>query len=104
MKAHQALFEGGRGGGEPKNEALLFQSTVDIHFQNAHKTQKTAKASTLCVYLLWNMRSDRLFVARFGIGSLSAPHEIRYTVLAPEPSEDNHFFVFLGPDFNRAAL
>ena len=23
---------------EPKNEALLFQSTVDIHFQNAHKT------------------------------------------------------------------
>ena len=23
-----------------KNEALLFQSTVDIHFQNAHKTQK----------------------------------------------------------------
>ena len=54
------------GGGEPKNEALLFQSTVDIHFQNehktlfqskidihfqnAHKTLKTAKASTLCVY------------------------------------------------------
>ena len=29
----------------------LFQSTVDIHFQNAHKhTQKTAKASILCVY------------------------------------------------------
>ena len=57
----------GEEGGEPKNEALLFQSTVDIHFQNAHKplfqstvdiyfqnahkTQKTAKASTLCVYL-----------------------------------------------------
>ena len=35
MKAHPALFE---GRGEPKNEALLFQSTVDIHFQNAHKT------------------------------------------------------------------
>ena len=34
MKAHPALFE---GEGEPKNEALLFQSTVDIHFQNAHK-------------------------------------------------------------------
>ena len=37
MKVHPALFEG-RGRGEPKNEALLFQSTVDIHFQNAHKT------------------------------------------------------------------
>ena len=24
--------------GDPKNEALLFQSTVDIHFQNAHQT------------------------------------------------------------------
>ena len=51
-----------KGGGEPKIEALLFQSTVDIHFQNAHKTlfqstvyihfqnahktQKTVKAST----------------------------------------------------------
>ena len=48
VKAHLALFEGGRG--EPKSEALLLQSTVDIHFQNVHKTQKTAKASTLCVY------------------------------------------------------
>ena len=44
MKAHPALFEGegmGRGGGggeEPNNEALLFKSKVDIHFQNAHKT------------------------------------------------------------------
>ena len=38
MKAHPALFEGRGGGGEPRNEALLFQSTVDIHFQNAHKT------------------------------------------------------------------
>ena len=28
----------------------LFQSTVDIHFQNAHKTHKTAKARTLCIY------------------------------------------------------
>ena len=45
MKAHPALFEGRRRG-EPKNEALLFQSTV-IHFQNAHKIQKkTAKALT----------------------------------------------------------
>ena len=38
VKVHPALFDGegkGRGGrGEPKNEALLFQSTVDIHFQN----------------------------------------------------------------------
>ena len=62
VKAHPALFEGEEG--EPKNEALLFQSTVEIHFQNAHKTfqstvyihfqtrtnTKTAKASTLCVY------------------------------------------------------
>ena len=55
VKAHPALFEGegGGGGGEPKNEALLFQSTVDIHFQNAHKTQKTAKARTLCIYFQW---------------------------------------------------
>ena len=30
MKAHLALFG---GGGEPKNEALLFQSTVDITFK-----------------------------------------------------------------------
>ena len=30
----------------------LFQSTVDIHFQNVHETQKNAKASTLCVYFL----------------------------------------------------
>ena len=33
VKVHPALFEKGA-----KNEALLFQSTVDIHFQNAHKT------------------------------------------------------------------
>ena len=32
----QLYLRGRRG--EPKNEALLFQSTVDIHFQNAHKT------------------------------------------------------------------
>ena len=37
MKAHPALFEG-QGEGEPENEALLFQSTVDMHFQNMHKT------------------------------------------------------------------
>ena len=28
----------------------LFQSTVDKRFQNTHKTQKTEKASTSCVY------------------------------------------------------
>ena len=28
VKAHLALFEGSGRGGEPKNEALLFQSTV----------------------------------------------------------------------------
>ena len=34
MKVHTALFEGRRGE-ESKNEALLFQSTTDIHIQNA---------------------------------------------------------------------
>ena len=70
MKAHPALFE---GRGEPKNEALLFQSTVDKHFQNAHNTlfqstvyiynfkartkhQKTAKARTLCVYVIGSIK------------------------------------------------
>ena len=38
VKAHPALFEEEGEGSEPKNEALLFQSTVDKHFQNAHKT------------------------------------------------------------------
>ena len=38
VKAHPALFGG--GGGEPKKEALLFQSTIDIHIQNVRKTQK----------------------------------------------------------------
>ena len=68
VKAHPALFEG-EGRGEPKNKALLFQSTVnlhfqnahktlfqstvDMHFQNAHKTQKTVKARTLCVYIVY---------------------------------------------------
>ena len=54
MKAHPALFEGeGRGGegGESKNEALLFQSTVDIHFQNAHKTQKLRRLA-LCAFIV----------------------------------------------------
>ena len=45
-KAHPALFE---GEGEQKNEALLFQSTVDIHFQIAHKT-KNAKACTMRLF------------------------------------------------------
>ena len=36
VKAHPALFE--EEGVIYKNEALLFQSTADIHFQNAHKT------------------------------------------------------------------
>ena len=49
MKAHPALFEGGEGGA--KIEALLFQSTVDIHFQNAHKTPKNAKAIALCAFI-----------------------------------------------------
>ena len=73
MKAHPALFE---GEGEPKIEVLLFQSTVDIHFQNvhktlsqstvdihfqnAHKTQKTAKANTLCVYFIHHMHTIML--------------------------------------------
>ena len=37
VKAHSTLFEGKRWA---KNEALLFQSTDDIHFQNTHKTHK----------------------------------------------------------------
>ena len=35
MKAHTALFEGGRRGGGAKKGALLFQSTIDIHIQNS---------------------------------------------------------------------
>ena len=31
------LYLRGRGEGEPKNEVLLFKSTVDIHFQNVHE-------------------------------------------------------------------
>ena len=66
VKAHPALFE--KEGDEQKNEALLsqstvdiyfqnvhktlFQSTIDIHIQNAHKTHNTAKARTLCVYII----------------------------------------------------
>ena len=53
MKTHPALFEGkkgGGGGGEPKNEALLFQSTVDIHFQNAHKTHTKLRRLALCAF------------------------------------------------------
>ena len=51
MKAHPALFEERGRRGSQENEALLFQSTVDIHFQNAHKTRKIAKGGTLCAYL-----------------------------------------------------
>ena len=69
MKAHPALFEG-EGRGEPKNEALLFQSISDNHIQNARnysslqltytfKTlEKTANARTLCVYCL----DTRIFI------------------------------------------
>ena len=35
VEAHPALFKGKE---LVKNEVLLFQSTVDKHFQNAHKT------------------------------------------------------------------
>ena len=64
MKAQPALFEG-EGMGEPKNEARLFQSTVDIHFQNAHKTRRLA----LCVYLFLfiheeNAHLSKLFLYR----------------------------------------
>ena len=48
VNAHPALFE---GRGEPKNEALLFQSTVDIHFQNAHKTHKKSRRLALCAFI-----------------------------------------------------
>ena len=49
VKAHPALFEG-VGEGWAKNEALLFQSTVNIHFQNAHKTQKLRRLA-LCAFI-----------------------------------------------------
>ena len=49
VKAHPALFkeEG------DKNEALLFQSTVDIHFQNTFKTQKKLRRLSLWAFILW---------------------------------------------------
>ena len=51
MNAHPALFEReGEERGEPKNEALLFQSTVDIHLQNAHKTQKLRRLA-FCAFI-----------------------------------------------------
>ena len=54
VKAHPALFEG-RGRGEPKNEALLFQSRVDIHFQNVHKT---LFQSTVCIHFQKTQKTD----------------------------------------------
>ena len=36
VKAHPALFEG--EGGEPELRHYIFQSTTDIHIQNAPKT------------------------------------------------------------------
>ena len=54
VKAHPALFEGEEG--EPKNEALLFQSTIDIHalFQSAHKTPKNCEDShSVHLYFKW---------------------------------------------------
>ena len=40
-KVHLALFEGrGEERGEPKKEALLFQSTIDIHIQNECKSTR----------------------------------------------------------------
>ena len=71
VKAHPASFDGERRGrrGEPKNEALLFQSTVDIlskraqnitvfqstvdiHFQNAHKTHKKLRRLAPCSFII----------------------------------------------------
>ena len=53
VKAHPAIFE---GEGEPKIEALLFQSTVDIHFQNAHKTHKKLRRVALCAFIITRSR------------------------------------------------
>ena len=50
MKAPSSFIRG--EGDEPKNEALLFQSTVDIHFQKAHKTHKKLRRLTLCAFIL----------------------------------------------------
>ena len=52
MKAHPAFFEEEGRRSEPKNEALLFQSTVDMHFQNAYKTHKKLRRLVLCAYIL----------------------------------------------------
>ena len=38
MKAHPASFEGEGGGVSQKLRHYIFQSTTDIHIQNAHKT------------------------------------------------------------------
>ena len=51
MKANPALFEGRGERGEPKNEALLFQSTVDNHFQNAQKHKKKLRRLALCAFI-----------------------------------------------------
>ena len=52
MKAHPALFEGERGGeGQKKVSTNTFISVyIHIHIQ-------TAKARTLCVYLVWAHQS-----------------------------------------------
>ena len=48
MKAHLALFE---GEGEPKNEALLFQSTVDILFSKRAQNTKKLRRLALCAFI-----------------------------------------------------
>ena len=50
LRLPQFYWRGRGGGGEPKNEALLFQFTVDIHSQNAHKTQQLQKRA-LCAFI-----------------------------------------------------
>ena len=42
-----------------KNEVLLFQSTVDIHFQNAHKTQKLRRLA-LCAFIFVSLNNPNL--------------------------------------------
>ena len=53
----QLYLERGRGGVSHKKRTLLVQAKVDIHFQNAHNTHKTAKARTLCVYSMWQNKA-----------------------------------------------
>ena len=73
-----------------KNEALLFQSTVDIHFQNAHKNTKTAKAySIMCVYWTGTM-FRQITIAYFALAAPSTMLEAYVTTYMSDESKRGH--------------